>query len=212
MNLIQSYTFNSFQENMYIISDETHEAIIIDPGCNNAKEEYIVQAYIEKNKLVVKGIYNTHCHIDHILGVNFAKNLFEVPFYAHAFEERNFSAEAKAVIQMWGITCPDIKIDHYIKETDKIMFGNTVLDILFVPGHSPGHLAFYNKKDKYCINGDVLFNMGVGRTDLPGGSYTVLMKSIFEQLFTLPDDTVIYSGHGNSTTIAFERQYNPFLI
>ena len=159
MNLIQSFTFNSFQENMYIISDETHEAIIIDPGCSNAKEEYILQAYIEKNRLIVKGIYNTHCHIDHILGVNFAKNLFEVPFYAHAFEERNFSAEAKAVIQMWGMGKEAIgqSVFDVLPELLEQGFGEILLQV-YTTGNAynayemPIFLKRYGKKELLYFN------------------------------------------------------------
>lgn len=207
---IKSFVFNPFMENTYVLYDETKECIIIDPGCYESSEQQSLQKFIDDNQLTVKILLNTHCHIDHVLGNSFIKERYKVKFLTSAIEEQVLAA-VKAYAPNYGFAqYQEAKIDQYIKEGDKISFGNSNLDILFVPGHSPGHLVFYNSATNICIGGDVLFHRSIGRTDLPGGHHETLIKSIHEKMFKLNDEMVVYPGHGESTTIGEEKIYNPF--
>ncbi|MDX1903928.1 MAG: MBL fold metallo-hydrolase [Thermonemataceae bacterium] len=208
---IASFTFNPFAENTFVLYDESGEALIIDAGCYHPEEERQLQSFIEKKELKVVKLLNTHCHLDHVFGNEFIKKTFKVACYAHQAEEFNIGLLDKASM-MFGIPKQiSTHIDNYIAENELITFGNSYLKVLFTPGHSPGHIVFYNEEQKFCINGDVLFRRSIGRTDLPGGNHTQLLSSIKNQLFCLPDDTIIFSGHGERTSIGYEKQHNPFL-
>ena len=203
-------TFNPFSENMYILWDQTKEAIIIDPGCYQKHEEQELVSFIEKNELKVVGLYNTHCHIDHVLGNQFVKETYQVKLAIHKIEQE-YLAVVPTYAPQYGFTeYRYSEADFFIDEGDKIKFGETELENLFVPGHSAGHLAFYHLGDGFCINGDVLFRESIGRTDLPGGNHQVLLDSIRQKMFALPNDTIIHCGHGPTTTVAHEKEYNPF--
>jgi len=205
------FTVNLFEENTYLLSDDTNQAIVIDPGFNSDNERKAFVNYIEKNDIKIKAIINTHCHIDHILGVSFLKQKFNIPFWAHKKEEENLY-NSKTSASLFDIKIDDIpQIDKYIDENDIIEFGNIQLKTLFVPGHTSGHLAFYSEKEKFVITGDVLFKDSIGRTDLPGGNLDVLLESIFTKLIPLGDDYTIFPGHGSNSTIGFEKRNNPFL-
>ncbi len=210
MITVKSFTFNAIQENTYVLYDASKECIIIDAGCYSKQEQQILTNFISSENLKVVKLVNTHCHIDHVLGNAFVKQTYQVPSYMHASEEAVLRA-VPLYAPMYGFMAyqpsePDIFID----QTQNLTFGNTSLAILFVPGHSVGHLAFYSKEDKFCISGDVLFYGSVGRTDLPGGNTQQLMQSIREVMYKLPDDTTIYSGHGQTTTIGREKKHNAF--
>ena len=211
MITIKTFVFNPFQENTYLLYDESGEAVIIDPGCYAQSEEEQLSTFIKDNKLKIKHLINTHSHIDHILGNAFVSQKYKLPLQSHK-EDVFLIERAKEQAKLFGmqIDTPPMP-DNYIDENDSIKFGNSLLKIIHAPGHSPGSLVFYNSDEHFMIVGDVLFNQSIGRTDLPGGNLDTLMKSIFTKLFPLGDDMKVYSGHGPTTTIGQERIGNPFL-
>ena len=207
---ITSFVFNALGENTYLLYDETGECAVIDPGCYEQHEKNELTNFISANKLTVKILLNTHCHVDHVLGNAFVKDKYGVKLHIH---EKDLPVLMAVKIyafnygfQVYHETTPDA----YFEEGDIISFGNQHLKILFVPGHSPGHVAFYSEENKVVIGGDVLFYNSIGRTDLPGGNYETLINSIHKKLFTLPDDVTVYPGHGPETIIGFEKRTNPF--
>lgn len=207
---IQTFTFNAFSENTYVVSDETKAAVIIDPGCYSRQEQQELTSYVETNGLKVKYILNTHCHIDHVLGNYFAKDRFKAPLLIHQIEDAQLRA-VKNYAPVYGFTnYTPSEPDQFIGESDSIEFGNTSWQILFLPGHAPGHIGFYDAKEKIILAGDVLFAGSIGRTDLPGGHFETLIQSIHQKLFALPDEVVVYPGHGPATTIGEEKVSNPF--
>ena len=210
MMTIQTFVFNPFQENTIVAFDETREAVVIDPGCYSTEEREELDDFISTQKLTVKHLLNTHCHIDHVLGNDYIKEKYKVKLLIHAFDEPVLRA-VKSYAPNYGFpgyreTLPD----QFLKEGDTVQFGNTTLHVLFLPGHSPGHIGFYNREQKVILSGDVLFEGSVGRTDLPGGDFNTLIDSIHRKLFTLPDDVVVYPGHGRTTTLGEEKVSNPF--
>ena len=209
---VQLFTNNPYQENTYILYDETGECAIIDPGMDTAAEQNAVVSFIRQNQLKPVLLLNTHCHIDHVLGNKFIFDNYGLKPKFHIGELPLLEAVVAYAPQM-GIRYQLSPVpDEYLPETGSISFGNTTLDLIFAPGHSPAHLCFYDKKGNLLIGGDVLFRNSIGRTDLPGGSITQLVENIERKLFTLPDDCTVYPGHGPKTTIGFEKQTNPFLI
>jgi hydroxyacylglutathione hydrolase len=207
---IKSFEFNPFQENTYVVFDETKECAIIDPGCYDQSEKDALMSFIEAAQLNVKYLINTHCHIDHVLGNAFVKNHFKVNLLLHKLDEPVLHA-VKAYAPNYGFPgYEDSSADQFIEEGDVIKVGNQSFEILFVPGHSPGHIALYHQDSKSLLGGDVLFYNSIGRTDLPGGDFDTLIDSIHHKLFTLPDDVTVYCGHGPTTTIGFEKRTNPF--
>ncbi len=176
----------------------------------DAEEVNVIQSFLEKNELTLTKILLTHAHLDHIFGLKLILDEYDVPFYLHK-EELPVYENAEAVASGYGVSLslPQKKYE-LISETETIPFGNQELEIRFAPGHSPGSICFYSEKDGFVISGDVLFQNSIGRTDLPGGDTSTLLKSVQTQLFTLPDDTKVYSGHGPSTTVGLEKMNNPF--
>ncbi|WP_167613030.1 MBL fold metallo-hydrolase [Maribellus sediminis] len=211
MITVEKFMVNPLGENSYILSDESGECIFIDPGFYYEEEYNEVRTYIDENKLKPVKITNTHCHFDHIMGVEFIRKEYNVPFYGHA-EDAFLIERSMSQAQMFGMEMGTVgPLDHLLNEGETIQFGNSELEIIHVPGHSPGHLVFYSPNDKFIIAGDVLFYGSIGRTDLPGGDYNTLISGIKNKLFQLPDDTKVYSGHGPETTLGFEKSSNPFL-
>ena len=207
---LQSFTFNPFQENTYVLFDETNEAVIIDPGCSNRTEEREFSDWISSKKLIPRLILLTHSHIDHILGAYYVKDKYRVPLCIHKKDEETLRA-GKIVASMYGIdNYTEVEADQYVSESEPVMFGNQKLKVLFLPGHAPGHVGYYHEEQKMLIGGDVLFRSSIGRTDLPGGNFETLIESIHQKLFTLPDDVVVYPGHGPETTTGEEKVSNPF--
>lgn len=208
---IQSFTFNPFQENTYILYDKTLEAIIFDPGCYSASEQIRLQNFIQEKKLKPVKLINTHCHIDHVFGNAFVAQQYNLELEAHELELDNLK-KLSSYGKLWGFEAEESPLPSvFLNEGDKISWGSSELEILFTPGHSAGSLSFFNPQEKLLISGDVLFRLGVGRVDLPGGNGTVLKETIQEKLFLLPDETQVFSGHGPATTIGFEKINNPFV-
>lgn len=209
---ISAYTFNPFQENTFILYDETKECVIIDAGCYTSSEKQELKGFIEQNNLKPKKLLNTHCHIDHVLGNAFIYEQYKLKTYMHKVDTPTLEM-APLSGKMWDIGLEDVPSpEGYIDEGDSIKFGNSTLEILFTPGHSVGHIVFVNHEQKFIIGGDVLFKQSIGRTDLPGGNHEQLINSIKTKLFTLPDDYIVYPGHGPETTIGYEKSHNPFLL
>jgi len=208
---VQTFTFNPVQENTYILYNEERLCCIIDPGCYFASEEIELRNFIELHQLTPKYLLNTHCHLDHIFGNRFVHKTFGLSLHLHILEKQVLDF-GPASGQMWQLPFDNYDGELiYIDENDKIQLGNDELSILFTPGHSPGHICFYDKAGKFLIGGDVLFNGSVGRTDLPGGSFETLEQSIKTKLYALPPDVIVYPGHGDSTTIGDEMKTNPFV-
>ncbi|MPR32561.1 MBL fold metallo-hydrolase [Salmonirosea aquatica] len=208
---IKSFVFSPFSENTYVLYDGSKEAIIIDPGCYEPYEYDELNNFIKNNQLTPVGIYNTHAHIDHVLGVEKLKNIYKVPFALHKLDEPLLRA-VKTYAPNYGFPVfSEPAVERWLKEGETVEFGNSSLGIRFVPGHAPGHVAFVNDAQKFVIGGDVLFRQSIGRTDLPGGNMGTLLNSIRTQLFTLPDDYTVYAGHMQPTTIGYEKKHNPFL-
>jgi glyoxylase-like metal-dependent hydrolase (beta-lactamase superfamily II) len=207
----QIYQFNSFQINTLVIWDETKECIIIDPGCFSEQECNVLTHFIADNHLKPVRLLNTHYHIDHILGNKYVKNYYRLPVEAHRAGSP-FWQNTSVWTANFGISQDDLVApDAYLQDGDEIKFGNSSLKVLYTPGHADGSICFYNKDENYVIVGDVLFHTSIGRTDLPTGNYDVLKQSIKEKLFILPDETVVYPGHGPETTIGYEKVNNSFL-
>jgi|ERR1019366_3836285 glyoxylase-like metal-dependent hydrolase (beta-lactamase superfamily II) len=208
---VTSFEFNPFSENTYILSDETNECIIIDAGCYTPDEENELVNYISKNNLKPIKLINTHSHIDHVLGNKFIMNKYNIPLQMHQSELQGLK-QAHIYGALWGINMqPSPDPTSFLEEGDVVIFGNSSLNVLLTPGHSIASISFYSKDNNFVISGDVLFNQSIGRTDLPGGDFQTLISSIKSKLFTLPDDTIVYSGHGETTKIGLEKWHNPFL-
>ena len=209
---IHQITFNTFQENTFILWDNTTDCIIIDPGCYERNEELLLVDFINKNNLNPVKLINTHCHIDHILGNKFVSEKWDLELYMNKID-LPLLEDSGDIARMYGFE--DYKGSpypkHYLEEGDILEFGESKLEILFTPGHAPGHICLFNKEEGFIVSGDVLFNGSIGRTDLPGGDFDTLIESIKTKLMTLQDETIVYCGHGPSTSIGRERLSNPFL-
>jgi len=211
MMQIKKFTFNPVQENTFVVYDETGECAIIDAGCYFEYEREELDGFIAEKQLKPVRLINTHCHFDHIMGITHCRIKYKVPFEIHPDEEilveHAVDSGDRFGIPMEPIDAPDA----YFREGDRITFGNSHLEVIESPGHSPGGVVFYNPEQKILIAGDVLFYGSIGRTDLPGGSFEQLTGNIKTKLLTLPGETVVYCGHGPETTIGFEKKNNPYL-
>ncbi len=208
---IKSFTFNPYQENTYILYDETLDCVIIDPGMYTGEEENAMLHFITDNKLKPVLLLNTHCHIDHVLGNKWICNTYGLLPQFHKGEVPVISAVPAYAPQMGMRYEVSPLPEVFLQETGSVNFGNSELELIFAPGHSPAHLCFYSAADNFLIGGDVLFYGSIGRTDLPGGNFNMLINSIKNKLFTLPDECKVHPGHGPATTIEHEKKYNPFL-
>jgi Zn-dependent hydrolases, including glyoxylases len=212
MITVKIFEFNHFSELCYLLYDETKEAVIIDCGAFEEYEEKELTDYVTKNGLTIKRLLCTHLHLDHIFGNHFIHKTYGIKPEAHQADvEQLPRTDEQATRFGLGDKVKHIDIESYIIEDTNIKFGHSEIKALLVPGHSPGSIAFYSEKDKFVMSGDALFNGSIGRTDLWGGSQSTLTGAIKEKLLTLPDDTIVYPGHGPQTTIAKEKLYNPFL-
>lgn len=208
---IQQFVFNPYQENTYVLADETGECVIIDPGMYESAEQNALVRFIKDNDLKPVLLLNTHCHIDHVLGNKFIFDNWGLKPQCHAGELPILHAIPGYAPQMGFNYELSPEPEVLLGETGTILFGNSELKLIFAPGHSPAHLCFHAVADNFVVGGDVLFYGSIGRTDLPGGNYDQLISSIRNNLFVLPDDCTVYPGHGRSTTIGFEKVHNPFL-
>lgn len=208
---IELFTFNPFGENTYVLSDETNQCVIVDPGCYTMDEKEELSRYIADNGLKPVKILLTHAHIDHVLGINYLTGKYNLPIVMNEIEVELLRSAA-VYGQMWGIQVePSPEPTSFLKEGDIFNFGNCNFEVYFTPGHSPGSLCFLHRESLQLLAGDVLFNESIGRTDLPGGNFETLERSIKEKLYTMDDKVIVYPGHGPSTTIGHEKQHNPFV-
>ena len=211
MLTIKAFTFNAFQENTYVIYNEHAAAIIIDPGCYDVSEQHALQDFIQTNKLQVKRMLFTHAHIDHVLGAAFIEKTYGLKMEMHELELSVWRAIPSYASNYGFVYKAADEPERFLSIEDEIQLGTDILKIIFTPGHSPGSISFYCEAQQFIISGDVLFFKSIGRTDLAGGNYDTLIHSIKTNLFSLPADTKVYSGHGITTTIGQERTHNPFL-
>jgi glyoxylase-like metal-dependent hydrolase (beta-lactamase superfamily II) len=207
---VRAFTFNAFEENTYVLFDETRQAVIVDPGCYDRPERAQLDGFIAEHNLKVVALVNTHGHIDHVLGNAHVKEKYNVPFFAHPADESTLRS-VKVYAPLYGFQhYSEVLPDQKLVEGTQFRFGNQVMNVLFLPGHAPGHIGLHHPGQQVLVAGDVLFQRSIGRTDLPGGDLDTLLHSIRQKLFVLPDETVVYPGHGPTTTIGEEKVHNPF--
>lgn len=208
---VKKFTFNPFQENTYVLYDESKECVIVDAGCYFPEELETIKDWILENNLKPVKLISTHSHLDHVFGNKAIIDLYKIPLGIHPDDETTLDALERTA-QLYSI--PNVfkspEPSFYFNNGEVLSFGNTELEVRFVPGHAPGHVVFVNHKEGIVINGDCLFAGSIGRTDLPGGNHDLLITKIKEELFTLPDDYIVYTGHGPETTIGIEKSTNPF--
>jgi hydroxyacylglutathione hydrolase len=210
MLAVQSFTFNPVQENTYVLYDGK-DACIIDPGCYFGNERRTLQEWLLEQKLNPKFLLNTHCHLDHVFGNKFVHDEYGLTLHIHE-KEQDILQEAPTAALRWNMPFENYRGNLiFLKAGDRINLGGHQLDVLFAPGHSPGSICFYSEPQHFVVSGDVLFRLSIGRTDLPGGNYETLLNSIRETLFSLPNETIVYPGHGEPTTIGYEKKHNPFV-
>ena len=208
---IATFCFNPFSENTYLIWDSNKHCIIIDPGCSSQEEERELVSFISDKALKPVLLLNTHCHIDHIWGNYFITQKYQIPLQIH-LDDLNLLRQGQMQAKHFGLSLPaSPEPNIFIDPQKPIQVGEIILQVLHTPGHSQGSVCFWNQQEGYVLCGDVLFAGSIGRTDLPGGSYPVLMQSLNILTKTLPPETIVYSGHGQETTIGNEIKHNPFL-
>lgn len=211
MLTIKTFVFSPVQENTYVLSGQKDACCIIDPGCYFGNERRELQEYIEQQGLTPRMLLNTHCHLDHVFGNKFVHDTWDLPIHLHE-KEKPVLEMAIAMGRTWGLPFESYRGPMVLLQPgEKVLLGEDELEILFLPGHSPGSVGFYCAAQGFLIGGDVLFRESIGRTDLPGGDHATLLRSIRETLWVLPDETVVYPGHGEETTIGWEKKHNPFL-
>lgn len=207
---VARFTFNPFQENTFVVHNGK-EAVIIDPGCWNGREQRELEDYLIDNDLTPARLILTHAHIDHILGCAWIHERFGLKPEMHPEDLRTWNTGERSA-HLYGIPfTPGPAPESFLEAGDELRIGDGVLHVLFVPGHAPGHIAFHSPADRFVVSGDVLFRHSIGRVDLPGGDLDTLLMSIRDQLFPLGDEVTVHCGHGPDTTIGHERRHNPFL-
>jgi glyoxylase-like metal-dependent hydrolase (beta-lactamase superfamily II) len=211
MITIESHVFNAFQVNTYLVRDEEGNCLVVDPAFYSPEEEASFDKHISEHGLKLAGQVNTHCHVDHILGVRHLQHKYQLPLRAHE-NESGLLNNAPLMGEIYGLKVEPIpRIDELVGDKDLISLGKISLQTILVPGHSPGSLSFYSPEGGFVITGDALFQGSIGRTDLPGGDYDTLIHAIRTRLLTLPPETIVYPGHGDSSSIGNEAMGNPFL-
>jgi len=211
MLTVKLFTFNPVQENTYVLFNEKDACCIVDPGCYFGNERRALEEFISDQKLNPKYLLNTHCHLDHVFGNKLVHDTYELTLYLHEKEKIVLDNAASAGLQ-WNMPFENYRGDlEFLKEGDKIRLDEDELEVFFTPGHSPGSICFYCESQQFLVSGDILFRLSIGRSDLPGGDFNTLIKSIREKLFVLPDEVIVYPGHGEPTTIGFEKKNNPFI-
>jgi glyoxylase-like metal-dependent hydrolase (beta-lactamase superfamily II) len=208
---VTSFVFSPVQENTYVVHNESGDCIIVDPGCYFGNERNELKEFIQNGQLAPKYLLNTHCHLDHVFGNKFIHDTYGLTLHLHE-KEKPLLEYAPTSGLSWGLPFDNYRGDLiFLREGEVIRLGDDELEVLFTPGHSPGHVSFWCRAQHFVLSGDVLFRQSIGRTDLPGGSFETLIQSIREKLFVLPDETVVYAGHGPETSIGAEKADNPFL-
>jgi len=209
---IHRFEFNYFGENTYIIWDpQTGEAAVVDPGMHNGRENAMLDSFLKNSHLSLKYILLTHAHIDHTFGIDFIKNIYQVPVLAHKADAPLGQMRGQqAVMFHLPMKLGPVEIDELINSRTKLHLGDEPIEIIETPGHSPGGICLYAPESHFVLTGDTLFQGSIGRTDLPGGNHNMLLQSVSEKLFALDDDTTVYPGHGPETTIGNEKRSNPF--
>lgn len=211
MLTIETFTFNPYQENTYLLIDQEGNCVIIDPGMHSLQEQSYFKDFIVNNNLKPTLLLNTHCHIDHVLGNHFINENWGLKPNFHEFEVPVLVSVENYAPQM-GFRYETSPIpETFLQDKEIIEFGGHKIEAIFAPGHSPGHLCYYIDDQKILIGGDVLFQNSIGRTDLPGGDHQTLLNSIQKRIYTLPENVEVYPGHGPTTTIGFEKNTNPFV-
>ncbi|MDR1781282.1 MAG: MBL fold metallo-hydrolase [Tannerella sp.] len=211
MITVKTFEFNPVVVNTYLLYDETKEAVLIDCGCATTPEERMLSEFVRTNDLKVKRLLCTHLHFDHIVGNAFASTTYGLQPEAHR-NEIEFIPPVKEQMKLMKLRLPikEVPVTKFLTGNEQIRFGDSELTTILVPGHSPGSLAYYSRKDGFIVIGDALFRESIGRTDLWGGNYELLVTVIREKILSLPDETIVYSGHGPSTTVYHEKIHNPF--
>ena len=209
---VHSFSFNPFAENTYVLIDPaTGQCAIVDPGCYTPAEQATLRAFITDSGLTPSALLLTHSHIDHVLGLDFVARTWQLTPQHHPLDQETLRA-VPLYAGSYGFAAPHLPdTTTFLTAPGTVTFGDVTLEVRFTPGHAPGHVVFYHEPTRRLIGGDVLFQGSVGRTDLPGGDFATLETSIREQLYTLPDATVVYPGHGPTTTIGQEKRTNPFV-
>lgn len=210
---VARFVFRLFGINTYVVWDEgSRKAAIVDSGMSSKEEEEALKAFIARSKLTVVDLIDTHLHVDHACGNGFVIHEYSVKLSAHKGDEplgAKIRQQAKAF--MLDFVPREAEISTYLEDGDIVKIGDGRLKVLHVPGHSPGGIALYDAEGQFVLSGDSLFQGSIGRTDFEGGNHQQLVSAVRDKLLTLPDDTIVYPGHGDPSTIAIERQYNPFL-
>lgn len=207
---LQQFAFNPFSENTYVVYNDEKDAFIIDPGNFDDQETKILTDFISQKNLKVKNILLTHAHIDHVLGLQQIYDRYQAPVLMHELDKEILDRNTMTAKQYGFFFQPFEGEIKFLKEAETLYLGKEAFDILHVPGHSPGHIAFHHEPEKILISGDILFEGSIGRTDLYKGNHEDLIRNIREKLFILDDETKVYNGHGNPTVIGFEKKHNPF--
>lgn len=208
---IDTLVFNSFQVNTYVVRNEDGDCLVIDPAFYSPEELRSFDQYISSNGLKIQGQLNTHCHVDHVLGIKHMRNTYNCPLRAHP-DEAALLNNAPLMGEVFGLKVEELSgIDQAVSDKESISIGKESLEAILVPGHSPGSLSYYSREAGFVITGDALFQGSIGRTDLPGGDFDTLIESIRSRLLTLPPDTIVYPGHGDPTSVKEELANNPFL-
>jgi glyoxylase-like metal-dependent hydrolase (beta-lactamase superfamily II) len=212
MLVVKKFVFNLFSENTFIVWDEdTLESVIIDAGCSGETEEEKLVEYISEVDISVKYLITTHGHIDHVLGSRFVLDKYKPEYYGPQ-DDLPFMQRIEIQGAAFGIELDSVPIpEKYLSENLTLNLGKSVISFLYTPGHTPGEYCVYFKEAEFCITGDVLFKNSIGRTDLWGGDVKTILESIDKKLFTLPDNVIIYPGHGDSSKIGIEKSDNPFV-
>ena len=208
---VKVFTFNPVQENSYLLYNDHGHALIIDPGCYFTAEQETLQNFMAEKNLQPVKLLNTHCHLDHVFGNKWVHATYGLELHIHPDEEKVLAFAPQSGIK-WGLPFDNYNSNlNFLNEGDIVKLDDDELEVLSTPGHSPGSICFYSKKQHFIIGGDVLFYESIGRTDLPGGNHETLLDSIRKKIFVLPDETVVYNGHGQPTTVGHEKRHNPFL-
>lgn len=209
---IATLVFNPIQENTYVVWDDTKECIVIDAGNSNPKEDAALKDFIDRHGLKPVAAVNTHGHFDHTMGVEFLRREYGIPFHLSS-KDRFLLETAQVSGSIFGVKIPAMPpIDVDLEGMKEFRFGDTWLEVIPTPGHTPGHVALYDPRTKNLFTGDTLFRESIGRTDLPGGDYSWIMRSILERILPLGDETTVWPGHGEKTTLGHESLYNPFVV